>query len=127
MAKIFVTSSVVAYKVFKKYFNGDAEEFRVAALNSKKEVIAEEMLFKGTVDSCLIHPRDVFRFAIKHNASTIIISHNHPSGDCEPSDQDNKVTERIRKAGELLQIKLIDHIIVSSEGFYSYRDQGRLK
>ena len=84
------------------------------------------MLFRGTVDSCLIHPRDIFRFACVNNASSLLIAHNHPSQDCTPSDHDHSITKRLVKAGKLLQMPIVDHVILTDEDYYSFADNGQI-
>lgn len=84
------------------------------------------MIFRGSVDQCLIHPREIFRFAIKNGASSILISHNHPSGDPWPSASDDAVTAQMVAAGKILEIPVIDHLIIGSYGHYSYQTEGKL-
>ena len=102
----------------------EVEEFWVIALNPSCDVIACKMLFRGTVDSCFIHPRDIFRFALLNNASSLLVGHNHPSGSFSPSAADQELTCRLREAGKLLQIPLVDHIIIGREGFFSFAQSG---
>ena len=79
----------------------------------------------GTLYSSLVHPREVFKTAILSNAASIILFHNHPSGDPEPSTEDTTITKRIKEAGTLMGIELLDHVIIGSEGrFYSMKEQG---
>lgn len=98
----------------------EIEEFWVLALSPSKKVLAQKMLFRGTVDACMVHPRDVFRFAIVSNASSIIVAHNHPSGEAYPSDQDISTTEQMVRAGKLLQIPIIDHLLFTKTDFVSF-------
>lgn len=98
----------------------EIEEFWVLALSPSKRVLAHKMLFRGTVDACMVHPRDVFRFAIISNASSIIVAHNHPSGEAYPSDQDLKTTEQMVRAGKLLQIPVLDHLLLTKTDFVSF-------
>lgn len=93
----------------------EQENFLVVWLGVKKQVIGHDIITKGLVDSSLVHAREVFRGALKANASSIIIAHNHPSGDLSPSDEDVDVTSRLTKAGELLGVTVIDHIIVGKQ------------
>lgn len=97
----------------------DNEHFLVVCLNTKNVVIDYKILFIGTVDMAVVHPRDIFKFAIKQNATSIICAHNHPSADVNPSKQDLHITNVIREAGELVGIKLLDHLVVSSTQVYS--------
>ena len=104
----------------------EIEEFWAVALNSEKEPLAARCLFRGTVDHCLFHPRDVFRFACLQNASSLIVAHNHPSGNCTPSMQDVKVTRRLVRAAALLEVPLDDHLILAGGAYYSFAENGSL-
>lgn len=88
------------------------EVFRVLVLNTKNHVLAVKTISTGILDACLSHPRSVYRDAIARNGASIAVLHNHPSSDPEPSRQDIELTERLKKAGEILGINLIDHIII---------------
>ena len=90
----------------------DQEEFLIAILDTKLCVRRVVRITRGTLDASLVHPREVFRPAIADCASAILLIHNHPSGDCTPSRQDREVTARLKQAGELLGINVIDHVIV---------------
>ena len=92
------------------------EQFCVITLDTKLKVIGFHVITSGTLDASLVHPREVFQPAILCNASAIIAVHNHPSGDTTPSRQDHEVTERLKKAGEILGINLIDHFVVGFDG-----------
>jgi len=97
----------------------------VLLLDVKHRVIAEEVVTIGILDGALIHPREVFKAAVAGSAAGIIVAHNHPSGDPKPSGQDAEVTRRLRKAGEVLEIPVVDHVIVGSTGaHYSFREGG---
>ena len=102
--------------------NFESEEFWAVAVNSRCEVLGSRMLFRGTVDQCLVHPRDVFRFAIHHNAASILIGHTHPSGFCRPSFEDVRFTRDLREAGQLLKIPVLDHVIVTKDEHFSFAD-----
>ncbi len=95
------------------------EHFLVACLNTKNHIIDYKILFIGTVDMSVVHPRDVFKFAIECNATSIICAHNHPSFDVTPSDQDLHITNVLKESGDLVGIKLLDHLIVSNSEVYS--------
>ena len=90
----------------------DQEEFLIAILDTKLQVRRVVRITRGTLDASLVHPREVFRPAIADAASAILLIHNHPSGDPTPSRQDHEVTDRLKKAGDLLGINVIDHIVV---------------
>jgi DNA repair protein RadC len=121
-----ITSSEKAFRFLKPFLDNDVEEFWAVALTSTKKVIQFEMVARGTVDSCFVHPRDVFRFALKANASSLIVAHNHPSGDCRPSQQDMTLTHRLLQAGDLLQIPVLDHLVLAGDDYWSIGDQGQL-
>ena len=102
------------------------EEFYTLYLDAKKRVIEESMLFKGTVNHSLVHPRDIFKIAYNLNSPYIICIHNHPSGDVLPSKEDIYVTERIKKIGNLMGVKMLDHVIVSENNYYSFLENGQI-
>lgn len=91
----------------------DHEVFCVVFLDTRHRIIAIEDMFRGTVDGCEVHPREIVKQALAHNAAALIIAHNHPSGSDEPSGADKAVTKRIREAAALLDIRLLDHILVA--------------
>jgi DNA repair protein RadC len=102
------------------------EEHLIALyLNTKNVVVSVQEISKGTLNASLVHPREVLRGAILANANRFVIVHNHPSGSTEPSNADKQVTEVLKKAGELMQIELLDHVIIGN-GYYSFRDKGLL-
>ena len=116
---------VATYLIRQGYADRDREAFVVLLLDVKHRVIAEEVVTIGILDGSLIHPREVFKAAVAGSAAGIIVAHNHPSGDPKPSAQDAEVTKRLRKAGEVLGIPLVDHVIVGSTGaHYSFREGG---
>lgn len=98
------------------------EHFYVLMLNNQNNIIAEQLISKGTLDASIIHPREVFKPAIKNSASKIILVHNHPSGNPEPSKEDFEITERIISAGREIDIKVLDHIILGRRGFWSWAE-----
>jgi len=91
-------------------------------LDVKTNVIAKKQIFKGGLNQSLIHPREVFKYAVKYSAYSLILVHNHPSGDPTPSKQDIEVTKRFQQAGKLLQIELLDHVIVTNNNYLSILD-----
>jgi DNA repair protein RadC len=100
------------------------EHFYVLCLDTKNRVIERPVLVsRGTLNSSLIHPREVFKEAIKRSANAVILVHNHPSGDCSPSSDDLKVTEKLVSAGELLGIKVLDHVIVGDGFHWSWKER----
>ena len=93
-------------------------------LDTKNHLLGEEMVFKGTVNSSLVNPREIFLTAVSYHAVGILLVHNHPSGDPTPSRADMDFTERVRRAGDILGIPLIDHIIIGDHRFLSFRQRG---
>lgn len=111
------------YRLYRGMFrNAFSEEFYALYLDTKLCVVACEQLFVGTLDSVTVHPREVFHRAIKHLAHSVVIMHNHPSGDPAPSPQDIAVTQTMQDVGTIVGIPLIDHIIFGAEGFWSWND-----
>jgi DNA repair protein RadC len=98
------------------------EEFHMVTLDTKNQPIASHQITVGTLRNSLVHPREVFRPAIRDAANCIIVVHNHPSGDPTPSDQDISVTERLESAAEIIGIPLIDHIVVAGEKAISIQE-----
>lgn len=105
----------------------DVEHFQILLLNARKKLIRLEHISQGLVDTLLVHPREVFKRAIAANASSVILVHNHPSGDPTPSDQDVKVTRDLVRAGRLLQIEVLDHIILGRKANENGRDYSSLR
>ena len=104
------------------YFKETQEKFMVLFLNTKNEVICSKILFVGTNNQSLVHPRDIFKEAILNNASKILCIHNHPSGNSYPSKEDEKVTMRLKESGELMGIPLLDHVILGDVSYYSFKE-----
>ena len=95
-------------------------------LNTKNQIIRHEIISVGTLNASLIHPREIFKEAIRESAHAIIVVHNHPSGDVEASNADKQVTAVLKKAGSLLQIELLDHVIIGRESYFSFREHSLL-
>ena len=95
-------------------------------LDSQSKVISREIISIGILNSVIVHPREIFRTAIIRNANAIIVAHNHPSGNLEPSAEDIEITKKLRQSGDIIGIKLFDHVIVSNAGYYSFSDRGKL-
>jgi DNA repair protein RadC len=109
---------------FVKY--ADRETFLSVLLSARNEVIGLNVISMGSLTASVVHPREVFKAALIMGASAIVVAHNHPSGDPEPSREDREVTRALHEAGELLDVPLHDHVICCESGFYSFRDQGLL-
>jgi len=102
-------------------FERDKEHFYVVILDARNKAKVTELVSVGTLNANLVHPREVFRRAIHLAASSIVVAHNHPSGGFEPSEADVEVTRRLEDAGKLLGIEVIDHIIITDEGYRSIK------
>lgn len=103
------------------------EEFHVLLLNTRRRLIRKEMVSKGTLDSTVVHPRDVFKAAIAANASALILVHNHPSGDPQPSEADVRITRDLIRSGQLLKIDVLDHVILGRRAEGRERDYASLR
>ena len=104
----------------------EQEVLIVMMLDGRNHLLGEQTISKGTVGATLVTPREVFVEALKYHAVSLILIHNHPSGDPTPSECDREITERIYKAGELLGIRLLDHIVIGDQKYVSFREQGLL-
>ena len=116
-----------AYEMIKEQLEGlDREQFIIACLNTKNEPTNISVVSVGTLNKAIVHPREVFKTAILSNAASIMAFHNHPSGETTPSQQDIQLTNRLYEAGELLSIKLLDHLIIGDGTFTSLKEKGYL-
>ena len=120
--KVNLSNPKNVLKYLEEFRNQDREYFIVIGLDSKNQALYREINTIGTLNQSLIHPREVFKKAIMMNCSSIIVAHNHPSGDSEPSYEDKKVTDILRKAGELVGIKVLDHLILGEKTNYSFSE-----
>lgn len=100
------------------------EKFYCLYLNTKNQIIYEKTVFMGSLNSSIVHPREVYKEALKWSAASIIVSHNHPSGDPSPSREDIEVTKRLIEAGEIIGIECLDHLIIGDGRFCSLKEQG---
>lgn len=103
------------------------EQFKVIFLDTKNQIIEEKTLFEGTVDSSAVYPREVIRDALGYEASSLIFVHNHPSGDPEPSLCDREITRDLVFAAAVMQIKVLDHIVIGNNRYYSFADRGLIE
>lgn len=120
--KSSICSSRQAKTLLEDHISFEKEESWSLSLNTLKNPISLNRHFVGTLNSCPFHPRDIFRSLIKNNAHSYIFFHSHPSGEPEPSSQDLLITENLIKASQLMGIELLDHIIISKDKFYSFKD-----
>lgn len=104
----------------------DREAFTVLWLDNQHRLIADDMLFLGTINSISVHPREVVKAGLKHNAAAAVLAHNHPSGHSEPSDADRRITKRLKQALDLVDIRLLDHLVVGGMDIVSFAERGWL-
>jgi DNA repair protein RadC len=125
-----ITTSKDAYKLLLQLWDENkiefVEQFKVLFLNRANKVIGAYEVSTGGISGTVADPRLIFVAALKANCCAIVVSHNHPSGNLKPSRQDEELTQKIKQAGQLLDIRLLDHVIVTSEGYYSFADEGVL-
>tara|TARA_R110002124_G_scaffold287024_1_gene469947 strand:- start:2954 stop:3391 length:438 start_codon:yes stop_codon:yes gene_type:complete len=129
--KIKVHSSKESYEALLKSWNIDTielqEEFKVLLLNRSNTVLGIYAMSKGGVSGTVVDAKLVFSVALKCNASSIIIAHNHPSENLKPSESDLRLTKKLKKAGEHLEIAVLDHLIITKNDYYSFADNGLMK
>ncbi len=99
------------------------EHFYILMLNTQNNIIGEQLISKGILDASIVHPREIFKPAIRNSASKIILVHNHPSGDPTPSAEDEEIAKRLMKAGEELGIKVVDSVIIGAEKWWSWKEK----
>ena len=122
-----ISSPKDAYEMIKEQLEGlDREQFIIACLNTKNEPTNISVVAVGILNKAIVHPREVFKTAILSNAASIMAFHNHPSGETTPSQQDIQLTNRLYEAGELLGIKLLDHLIIGDGTFTSLKEKAYL-
>lgn len=128
--RLKVTESRVVYNLFIDNWNPDTielyEEFKVLLLNRNNQVLGIHVTSKGGIAGTVVDPKIIFSVALKAAASSIIFCHNHPSGNLKPSHVDIELTKKLVKAGGLLDIKVLDHLIVSKKGYWSFADEGMI-
>jgi DNA repair protein RadC len=120
-----VDSSSVVHAHFGPLLASEKREsFHVLLLDSKNGLMAKTRISEGSLGASLVHPREAFRPAVLAAAAAVIFVHNHPSGDPSPSREDHEVTARLREAGTLMGIPVLDHVVVAARGYYSFADHG---
>lgn len=100
------------------------EEFAVVFLNSQNEVIEFEVMFRGTLTQTSVYPREVVKAALSHNCAAVILAHNHPSGTTEPSQADRRLTDQLKAALGLVDVKVIDHFVITADSYLSFAERG---
>jgi len=121
-----ITSASDVYSLLYEYAKKDKEHFLIVTLDGSSKIIEYRVIHIGTLNQSIVHPREVFRSAIQDNAAGIVIAHNHPSGTLEASRADIQITQRLKEVSKLVGIELLDHVILSKEGYYSFSDEGLL-
>lgn len=110
-----------AYDYLYDMHNLPKEHLRGLYLNSHNRIVRDEVISIGTINANIVHPREVFRPAIEYGAVAIVLAHNHPSGNTEPSDQDREITDQLIKAGKIMGINILDHVIITKDSFTSIK------
>jgi len=120
----FISSAKIVFDLMNEKLKDEKQEHFIAILlNNRNYFIKEELITKGVLDASIIDAREVFKPAIRNSASKIILVHNHPSGNPEPSNEDLEVTQKIVDAGELLGIKVLDHVIIGKDTYWSWKEK----
>jgi DNA repair protein RadC len=122
-----ISKSTDAFEIFKSLI-GDLpyEEFWILMLSKANKVIKKVRISEGGVSGTVVDPKKIYKIALDHHASSLILGHNHPSGNIQPSEADNKITKKIKDCGILLDVAVLDHIIVGDDRYYSFADEGAL-
>jgi DNA repair protein RadC len=120
------TPAILAQLLIPRMRHLRTESFRVVLLNSANQVIRDVCVSDGSLNAVLIHPREVFRLAIAENAASIIVAHNHPSGNTEPSQEDIAITKQLVEAGRIVDIRVLDHLIIAGNTYTSFVERGLL-
>ncbi len=121
---IKIKSPEDAFKVLSFIRNKKREYFVALYLDAENKLIIHKIISIGSLEASIVHPREVFYLAIKHCAASVIVAHNHPSGNLEPSENDLKITQKLVESGKILGIQLIDHLIITDEAFISFKKRG---
>lgn len=122
----FGSPAEVAAFLVPRFSAREVEQFGVMLLDSRHRLVKAQVLTVGTLDCSVVHPRDVFRAALDANAASVVVFHNHPSGDPTPSPEDVALTRRLVAAGTLLGVEVLDHLVLADASYFSFREAGRL-
>ncbi len=119
--KIKLNNTTLVFEHFKNLFIDETQEnFYALYLNTKTELISYKLLFKGTINTSVVHPREIFKYAFLESANSIIVIHNHPSNNTTPSKEDIELTNKLFEIGNIMAIPIIDHIIIGIDNYYSF-------
>lgn len=123
-----VTTSNDAYDIFLQIFPNIEyrEYFYILLLNRSNKILGYNQISAGGISGTIVDPRLIFQTALKANASSIIIGHNHPSGNLQPSENDIQLTDKLRKGASFMDIPILDHLILTTDGYYSFADEGMM-
>ncbi len=121
-----ICNTMDIFKAIKTFVRSDREIFVDLYLNARNQVIVHHIISVGTVNTSLVHPREVFKPAILKNACSVIVAHNHPSGCSEPSTADRQITTRLKDALALIDVRVLDHFVVSRSSYVSLAERGWL-
>ncbi len=121
-----IASSNDVFEELLEFKEKSQEHFMALYLDGANQIVESRVITIGTINQSLVHPREVFKPAIITNSASIIIAHNHPSGILSPSNEDLEVTKRLQEAGKILGIQLLDHLIISQNGYLSFKDENLL-
>ncbi len=124
--KAFTCPDLVSHYLCSQLRHRQQEVFAVLFLDNQHRLISYEELFRGTIDSASVYPREVVKKALAHNAAALILGHNHPSGVAEPSSADRRITSRLQKALELVEVRVLDHLVVGDGEAVSFAERGWL-
>lgn len=122
-----IITSQNAYEILRPHFlDLPHEEFYLLLLNRSNTVIGKKQISKGGISGTVVDPKIIFSTALENKAVSVVLAHNHPSGNLKPSNEDLRLTRNIKEAGTILEISVIDHLIISNEGYYSFADEGMI-
>ncbi len=122
-----ITKSREAYDIFRSAMeNRPYEEFWIILLNKANRIIRQSCISEGGVSGTIVDPKKIFKIALDYRASSIILGHNHPSGEVRPSEADDRITKKISEAGQLLDVMVLDHLIIGEDIYFSYADEGKM-
>ena len=126
-SKLRIAKSNDAYDIFRSVLvDKPYEEFWILLLNRANRLIRKECISEGGISGTVVDPKKIFKVALDHHTTGIILGHNHPSGNTRPSESDIRITNKIVEAGKLLEVSVLDHLILADNGFYSFSDEGAL-
>jgi DNA repair protein RadC len=122
--EVTLNNSSKIYEYFKNIFiNEKQENFYAIYLNTKSKLISYKLLFKGTINTSCVHPREIFKYAFLESAYSVVVIHNHPSGDPTPSKMDDELTQVLFNIGKVMSLPILDHIIIGNNKYYSYYEE----